>query len=231
MTIPEIKHWHPVTSRPPLPPSGLHLWKIPTGNGGATLADLSPLLSPRESDRSKKLRFIHHRERYVRAHAGLRKILAGYIKINPQDIEFKYGKAGKPLLDAPESGIEFNMTTSGDLALVAVSAREPVGVDCEQVRERISFTAIAKRMFAPDEAARIATARQDDRPKLFQLAWTALEAEVKADGRGLARHKESTAQGILDIEHCIPECGFIAAVARRYLPPVEEWMTLELAAS
>jgi 4'-phosphopantetheinyl transferase len=207
------------------------LWRIPTGSGGAPLEDLSPLLSPWESDRSKKLRFVHHRERYVRAHAGLRKILASYVKINPQHIAFKFGEAGKPLLDAPESGIEFNMTTSGDLALVAVSAGEPVGVDCEQVRERISFTAIAERMFTPDEASRIATARQDDRPKLFHVAWTALEAEVKADGRGLAHHKESTAQGILDIGHCIPECGFVAAVARRYLPPVEEWITLELAAS
>lgn len=228
--IPQIVHWRTVTSSPPLRPGGLHLWRIRTGNDGADLASLWPLLSQLESERSNRLRIVPVRERYVRAHGGLRAVLAHYVCTAPQRITFKYGIAGKPLLDATTSNVEFNMTTSGDLALVAISGGEPVGVDCEEVRERKDFGAIAKRMFTSEEASRIAAAGQPDRRTQFHLAWTALEAGVKADGRGLSHHKEPPAPGTLDIGHCIPERGFIAAVARRRLPPLVEWETLELAA-
>jgi len=227
--IPEIAYWRPVTSPPVLPPGGLHLWRIRTGNGGASVADLRPLLSQREFEISQRLRFSHHRERYVRAHAGLRILLSKYINCTPQRVVFAYGDAGKPLLRATTSNLEFNMATSGDLACVAVSAEEPVGIDCEQVRERGHLTAIARRMFAPEDASRIAAAAEHDRLMRFHLAWTALEAGVKADGRGLARRTDPVAQGTLDIGHCVPQTGFIAAVARRYLPRVEEWTTMEIA--
>lgn len=228
-TITEISHWHPVTGSPTLPRGGLHLWRVRTGNDGAPLADLWPLLSQRESERAQKLRLVHHRERYVRAHAGLRMILSSYVDIEPLKIEFRYGKAGKPMLEATASVIQFNMTTSGNLALVAVCAGEPVGVDCEQVRERKGVAAIARRMFRPEEAAQIATASLPDRLVLFHLAWTALEAGVKVDGRGLAHRRDPSARGNLDIRHCVPEPGVMAAVARRELPPVEQWTTLQLA--
>lgn len=160
----------------------------------------------------------------------MREILSNYINIAPQAIVFQYGQQGKPLIAEAETGIEFNLTTSGDLALLAVGAEEPVGVDCEQVRERRDLVALAKRMFTPNEASRIAAAKPDDRLELFHLAWTALESRVKADGWGLAHRREFAAQDTLNIGHFIPERGFLAAVARQSLPPVAEWMTLELAA-
>lgn len=226
--IPEIEHWHLVAVSPTLAPGALHLWRIRTGDDGAALSRQRPLLSPREAERANRLRIRQHRARYVRAHAGLRAILTNYIDIEPQEIVFTYGKAGKPLLDGTTSDLDFNLTTSGDLALVAISGGEPVGVDCEWVRERKDMGAIAKRMFNAEVASRIATAEPEDRFMQFHLAWTSLEAGVKADGRGLARHKEPAARGTLDIGHCVPEQGFMAAVARRDLPPVRDWMTLEL---
>jgi len=226
--IPEIEHWHLVTVSPTLAPGAVHLWRIRTGDDGAALSRQRPLLSPREAERANRLRIRRHQARYVRAHAGLRAILTIYIDIEPQHIEFNYAKAGKPLLDGTNSDLHFNLTTSGDLALVAISGGEPVGVDCEWVRERKDMSAIAKRMFSAEEASRIATAEPDDRLMQFHLAWTSLEAGVKADGRGLAHHKEPATQGDLDIRHCVPEHGFMAAVARRDLPPVRDWVTLEL---
>lgn len=226
---PEIRHWYPATTSPVLPSGGLHLWRIPTGDDGSALSRQWPLLSQWEAERAKKLRFEHHRARYVRAHAGLREILTNYIHIEPQHIEFKYGDAGKPLFDGTNAHIHFNLTTSGDLALVAISGGEPVGVDCEWMREHKDVVAIAKRMFSATEASRVARAGPADRLMQFHLAWTALEAGVKADGRGLAHHREPAAQGVPDIRHCIPEDGFMAAVARRNLPPVRDWIALELA--
>jgi len=227
--IPEIKHWHQVTVSPVLVPGALHLWRIRTGDDGAALSRQRPLLSPREVERANRLRIRRHQARYVRAHAGLRAILTNYIDIEPQRIVFIYATAGKPLLDGASSNLHFNLTTSGDLAMVAISRGEPVGLDCEWVRERKDMGAIAKRMFSAEEASPIATAAlEEERLMQFHLAWTSLEAGVKADGRGLGRHKEPAAQGTLDIRHCVPEHGYMAAVARRDLPPVRNWVTLEL---
>lgn len=194
------------------------------------LAQLWPLLSPRESDRAHRFHFDHHRARYVRASAGLRRILAGYINIQPQAILFEYEDAGKPHLAGGLEGIDFNLTTSGDLALVALSVKEPVGVDCEQIRDCEDVVAIARRMFSPQEASRIADTAAENQLEQFYIAWTALEAEVKADGRGLIGPRESLTLDALQIRHCIPAPGFIAAVARKGLPPVGEWSTLELIA-
>jgi len=227
--IPTIEHWHKTSNPPPLSPGHLHLWRILTGPKGAPLGDLLPLLSHQESERADKLRAPHHRERYARAHAGLRAILSTYINIAPQQIVFTYGHAGKPALGGIECPLSFNMTTSGDLALVAISDTEPVGVDCERVRQRNGMVGIARRMFTPDAASRVSAAAPGDRLEQFHLGWTALEAAVKVDGRGLSRRNEPAIQDTLDIVHCVPERGFMAAVARKVLPPLREWVTLELA--
>lgn len=228
--IPPIDYWHPAARPPTLSPGGLHLWKIRTEGEGAPLARLWPLLSPRESERAAKLKFDHHRERYVRAQAGLRMILSGYVGLEPEAIGFQYAEAGKPFLEDTSSGLEFNLTNSGDLALVALSVGAPLGVDCEQVRACENTVAIADRMFSPEQASRIAAAAPQDRLRQFYIAWTALEAAVKVDGRGLLGHNQPTAQDTLQIEHCVPEPGFIAAVARERLPPVGEWVTMTLGA-
>lgn len=226
--IPGISYWRPVARPSGLAPDDLHLWKIRTGPEGMPLLRLWPLLSQQESERAWKLRFDHHRERYVRTHAGLRMILSGYIGIEPAAIGFRSTGAGKPLLEDVSSGLEFNLTTSGDLALVALSVGMSIGVDCEQIRDRGDMVAIAGKMFTPDQASRIAAAVPKDRLWQFHIAWTAIEAEVKVDGRGLLGREEPAAQDSLRIAHCVPEPGFIAAVARERLPPVGEWVTMTL---
>lgn len=228
--IPEIEQWRQASGPPPpLVSGGLHLWKIRTGDDGAPMFELAPLLSRREAERAQRLRMRHHRERYVRAHATLRAILSNYINIEPQQIVFSYGHAGKPSVENQAPHLEFNLTTSGDLAFLGVSPEEPLGVDCEQVRVHKDYVGIARRMFRPEQTARIALATGQDQIRLFHLAWTALEAEVKADGRGLIHRKEVVDPEAMGIAHCIPEPGFIAAIASKTLPPVEQWTALELA--
>lgn len=223
----EISSWNKTKTPPQLRPGALHLWKIPTGKTGAAISDLWPLLSPRERGRAERLRLARFRDRYVQAHAGLRLILSSYLPVGPRTIVLKYGSAGKPRLSETQIPIEFNLTTSGDLALVAVSMQEQVGVDCEQIRERANMIKIAKRMFPPEEARQVAAATESECLRRFYLAWTALEAEVKADGRGLFRRKEPSDQETLEVMHCVPEPGFIAAVARKNLPQATLWEPLQ----
>ena len=140
---------------------------------------------------------------------------------------FRYGPAGKPYLAAAPKGFEFNLTTAHDLALVGTSLGSPLGVDCERIRPRRGLTGIAQRMFEPERAAAIATLPEPEALTAFYRAWTALEADAKADGRGLFRPRAAGAEPP-QVRHCVPDPGYIAAVARARVPPPSCWQTLEL---
>jgi 4'-phosphopantetheinyl transferase len=220
--------WDKVHRAPTLRPGDLHLWKIATaGQGVPPVDDLWSLLSDAERERASRLRLTLHRERYLRAQSGLRRILASYMDCQPEALVFLRGSAGKPYLkDMP---LYFNLSTSGDLALLGVSLQEAVGVDCERVRRRGELDGVARRMFPPALAALVIAAPYPERLGHFYRAWTALEADVKSDGRGLFGHKDDPGGGdALEIDHCKPEPGFIAAVARVRLPSVQHWRALML---
>jgi 4'-phosphopantetheinyl transferase len=219
--------WDKVHHTPTLHVGDLHLWKIATAGQGAPPADnLWRLLSDAERERAARLRLTLHRERYLRAQGGLRRILASYLDRQPESLVFLRGSAGKPYLkDTP---LHFNLTTSGDLALLGVSLRDPVGVDCEHVRPRTELEAVARRMFPPAVAELVIAAPDPERLGHFYRAWTALEADVKSDGRGLFGPKGEPAGDAPQIHHCIPEPGFVAAVARARLPSVQQWRALML---
>ena len=225
---------HPST----LGPADLHLWLIPGGPGDdhdkgenddspverARLAALWPLLSPPERERATRLRLARHRHAYLRAHAGLRLILARYLGQAPERIHFTPGPQGKPSV---VGGVEFNLTTSGDLALVAVRRDQAVGIDCERINSHRDMIAIAQRLFAAREIEQLQACDLEERPQLFTRFWTGLEARVKYTGRGLF-HPPLTRTVEPDIQHFIPQPGYFAAIASPDLPPLAAWRTHRL---
>jgi 4'-phosphopantetheinyl transferase len=225
----DFQPWDPGLGPPDLAAEGLHLWRIRSGTDGADPAALGPLLSPAAQDRAGRLYGQALRDRYVRAHGELRQILGLYLHRSPQDLVFTALTHGKPALlaaDVHPAWPQFNLTGSGDLALVAVSAGHPVGVDCEQVRHRTGLDGIARRMFPPDVAEALAAIPEPQRLDAFYTAWTAMEAQVKADGGGLFRPRDPAAPP-LTTAHCLPQPGYLAALARHRLPPPGLWGAFE----
>jgi len=225
--------WQGQSGPPPLGPGDLHLWRIGIGAADGSDPKLLRLLGAEEQARLQRLANATLRARYARAHADLRRILGLYLDLPPAEIAFAQGAHGKPALTASQNParLEFNLTGSGDLALLVISLEVPVGVDCEQIRPCRELLGIARRMFSPQVAQALADTPEPERLDAFYTAWTALEAEVKADGRGLFRPRapRSVAAGqVLGIAHCRPLPGYLAAVARQGLPPVEQWGTHHL---
>jgi 4'-phosphopantetheinyl transferase len=97
-------------------------------------------------------------------------------------VTFAVGAHGKPRLANGE--LRFNLTHSGELALVAVSSVE-VGVDVEQVKPHRDLTGVAKRVFTAAERAEVAAGGD----RAFYRHWVAKEAFVKATGRGISSLK------------------------------------------
>jgi len=232
---PQPLRWELAPKAPQPAVEDLHLWRFDLDRGDPT-GDARGLetLSARQRARHDRLRTPIHRRRYLRTQAGCRAVLAGYLGIEPAALAFHYGPAGKPeLAGVANAGLRFNLTGSGDLALLAVGVDLPLGVDCEALHPRPSLHAIARRMFAPAAAAALSELPSGRQELAFYLHWTALEARVKADGRGLARHRDADLPGLAVAHGLVNGAappGFVCAVARQRLPALAHWRALRLAA-
>jgi hypothetical protein len=143
----------------------VHIWRADL----AAIGDRpTQLLCEEELARAAQILGERKRVLWSRSRGVLRALLGRYLDHDPRELRFLLGSYGKPALlsegPAPATDLRFNLSHSGGLALVAVSAGREVGVDVERARER--YTAE------------------------FLRAWVAHEAVVKCRGVGLATPRE-----------------------------------------
>jgi 4'-phosphopantetheinyl transferase len=103
-------------------------------------------------------------------------------------LSFSYSQKEKPAL-APAhagSGVAFNISHSGGVALLAFTLRRELGVDVEQVRRDFDLDAIARRFFSAHEQEQLAALNEEERFEAFFRCWTRKEAYIKATGEGLS---------------------------------------------
>jgi phosphopantetheinyl transferase len=120
------------------------------------------------------------RRRHELAHAAQDQILAGYLEVEPRSLEYATLPGGKPVL--ADRALEFNLSHSGELALVAVSRELPVGVDLEHPRSFRNEAGMAQRICTAGELEHLTRTEAED--ELLRL-WVRKEAVVKATGEGL----------------------------------------------
>ena len=166
----------------------VHIWKVTLL---APRADLDPvsILSPDEQQRAAKFRMDCHRQRFVAAHLALRSVLAQYLEVRPADLRFSYEPLGKPrLLISGEVPVQFNLSHSDDLALIAVTDT-PVGIDLERVPPDATWEAlapVAARFFTAADHDALMALPPCERRRGFYQTWTRKEAHLKACGLGVA---------------------------------------------
>lgn len=127
------------------------------------------------------------RHRFVLAHASLRLFLARCAEIVPTGVRYEVSPYGKPRLATGISSLEFNLSHSGELALIAVTRDRPVGVDVEQVRDLPEALTIARSYFSPAERNALRSWPSAEQLGAFFRCWTRKEAVIKALGDGLSR--------------------------------------------
>lgn len=171
-------------ARIPILPDQVHVWSLPTDVRADTLRRLERVLSAEELSRAGRFVFAVDRRRHIAAHGLMRAVLANYLGLLPQELRFEAGSHGKPRLPIPQP-LRFNLTHSGSLALLAVSADREVGVDVEQVRDIGYLESLVDACFSPVERAKLASLPAPWRLRAFFLGWTRKEAFLKALGAGL----------------------------------------------
>lgn len=152
----------------------VHVWYVNL----KTPTDLTDLLS--DDERQRAARYLHPRPRqqFIAARGSLRRLLARYTGDDPRAIAFTTTGNGKPCMVS--GALLFNVSHSGEGALIALSREIEVGVDLEWLRPRESFMDMARRYFTLQEAEAIGDLRS------FYAVWTRKEAFLKALGLGLA---------------------------------------------
>ncbi len=171
-----------------LPEKEAHVWLASLTAADTSLDRVADCVSPAERDRATRFKFLPDRTRYLIAHAALRSILGRYLNVHPAAVEWIEGPIGKPKLAPTLAGgeIEFNLSHSGDLALIAVARATEVGIDVERVQEDFAFESVAQRFFTPREVAALQALPPDLRREAFYKCWTSKEALMKGKGLGLS---------------------------------------------
>ncbi len=142
------------------------------------------LLSPDELTRAQRYHFDRHQRRFTIARARLRLILARYGTDSAQALVFEQNKQGKPhLVNTPR--LAFNLSHSGDMALLAVGTDYPLGIDLEFFTAR-PYEGIGSHMFSPAENQALNYTPDALKPLAFFHIWSQKEALIKACGLGLS---------------------------------------------
>ncbi|HEU4640194.1 MAG TPA: 4'-phosphopantetheinyl transferase superfamily protein [Candidatus Binatia bacterium] len=178
------------TGPDPIPPLGgnAHVWAVELDDSGFDGFKWHGRISPEEQARAVRFKFDKDQRRYIIAHAALRDVLAAYTNAEAASLQFNDGPNGKPKLAPPfdASGIEFNLSHSHELALVAVNQTGEVGVDIEFAKPDFDFLEVANRFFTKREVAALRALPSEFQSQAFYKCWTGKEAFLKAKGTGLS---------------------------------------------
>jgi 4'-phosphopantetheinyl transferase len=164
----------------------IHVWLAATREANDFCQSCYPVLSAAEQERARRFKFKKDEKLFTVAHAALRSLLARYLSVDPTRIEFTIGPQGKPRL-AADSGenLWFNLSHSGDLAVIALASRE-VGVDVERIKENFGFEEVAEHFFTAREVEALRALPSPLQRRAFYRCWTCKEALLKAKGTGLS---------------------------------------------
>jgi 4'-phosphopantetheinyl transferase len=166
----------------------IHLWCTSLNHSNSLVNKLVCILSMDERARTGRYYFEKGRRQFIIRHGILRMILGRYLKAEPSELKFCYGRNGKPRL-ADTSGnrpVSFSMSSSEGLALYAFTRNREIGVDVECVRDIPEIDRVVNVIFSKREAQVYRALPKDLKRRAFFACWTRKEAFVKATGDGLS---------------------------------------------
>ncbi|MCW7537505.1 4'-phosphopantetheinyl transferase superfamily protein [Aquabacterium sp. A7-Y] len=171
-------------------------------------------LSAEERARGARFVFERDRRRYLAAHCALRAVLARHCGCEPAALSYGQGPQGKPFLTS-HAGPAFNLSHSGDVALIGLAPEGELGVDVELLRPMNDVLGLARSNFSTPEFQALQALPPEQRELAFLTCWTRKEACLKALGTGLslsparfhagvepvpARVKMPTDDGVVELE-------------------------------
>jgi 4'-phosphopantetheinyl transferase len=198
---PALEDWQPGGDAAALGREEVRVWLVELDHGvgpeEVDRAEPGPeLVTLSDDERARAARFVRVRDRrrFARCRAALRQILGDILGSPPAALAFRAVAKGKPELDLPVAGgdrpgagvaLQFNVSHSSDLALIAVSWGLELGVDIEHLRQITEAERIVASFFTPAELTEFATVAPEAKAMAFLRGWTRKEAILKGLGIGI----------------------------------------------
>lgn len=165
----------------------VHVWCVSLQQPIHIIEQLDCLLSSDEKARAARYHFDYLQQSFIMARGILRILLAGYLNLQPAQIEFTYLRAGKPRLSENlKKSIFFNLSHSHELVLYAFSPTRNVGIDIEHIRPIEDLRQISENNFSATENLELKTLPAEKISEGFFNCWTRKEAYIKAIGDGIS---------------------------------------------
>ena len=167
------------------PPQTVRCWRvIVDAIDDRVLSALRAIMDEDECARADRFVKASDQRSFTSAHAGLRLLLAAALGRDAQAFRFTHGDVGKPMLS--DRAVEFNLSHSGGIVLVALATGIEIGADVEQIRAMRDRPAITREFLHPGEAADLASLPETQAELAFFRCWARKEAVSKALGLGLS---------------------------------------------
>lgn len=186
---------------------GVHIWRAALDEEGWPGAAKLP---PEERRRAERFLRRGPARRWIAARWALRQTLARYLELPAAEIELEVDERGKPRLRGRSGELEFNLSHSEGLALVAVTEGRAVGVDVEMIAPREDPLALAEGALPAEDVAAVRAAGSAERLGAFYAAWVRHEARLKCLGTGFGSPAPATEVAVAAVAACP---GYAAAVA------------------
>lgn len=170
-----------------LSPGVVHVWRAHLDMSPVQAALYRTDLAEDELARAERYRVPHHQYQFISTRGILRRLLSHYVGEPADNLRFENNLQGKPTLADPSSlSLQFNVSHTSGMALLAFTVEHTVGIDVETRDRTISDQDIAKRYFSARESAYLSTLSPDHRTQEFLTYWTCKEAYLKMRGIGLS---------------------------------------------
>jgi len=163
----------------------VHLWRRSLEPSSPTMEACFALLSSEEREKAQRYRIERPRSDYILTRGTLRSLLAGYLQRQPQGLTFDYTTYGKPFLTNHRE-LQFNVSHTDGLALLAFVRDREIGVDVEKIRVQTEALKLAERFFSERERDDLRSLQGNELHAAFFRCWTRKEAYIKAKGDGLS---------------------------------------------
>ena len=164
------------------------IWTISLVQSEMVINNLFWLLSDEEKEKLIRFHFPQDRHRFIICHGAVRQIVSQYLAVEPDQVIFYENQFGKPIFrnELGEIAIQFNLSHSEDLAVLALTPIRNIGVDIEFIHPFTDYLKLAATYFSPEEIVYIDSLSENIKLNAFYKLWTRKEAFLKAIGKGLS---------------------------------------------
>ncbi|MEX0331059.1 MAG: 4'-phosphopantetheinyl transferase superfamily protein [Puniceicoccaceae bacterium] len=162
---------------------------------------------PEEHARADRFIKPEHQQRFLAARYFLRQVLAGYTGEKAPDIKIAFTEQEKPYL--ADHALSFNLSHSGQYAVVGVCREGELGVDIETRSSLKTAIQVAPRIMTETEHVAWEAVPESEKMATFIQYWTLKEAILKAHGDGLLQDPRGIG---IEVDGSEPRISFLKEV-------------------